>query len=171
MCPRDALSHLYGLVVRSHCSLTILTFIDAIMDENLLPILQLSPQLISLRFECKQLSRESDATLKSLFLVMSETIHVGDTLHNTLLPCLKRLEFMLYNVEYHAVKHLDVEFVDMVVSRCVPLGSQRLEFLQILVEGRAFQVPFTENDDLERLNRTRDDRLDLHLDLDDWIFS
>ncbi len=34
MCPRDALSHLYSLVVRSHCSLTILIFIDAIMDET-----------------------------------------------------------------------------------------------------------------------------------------
>ncbi len=129
MCPRDTLSHLYILVIRSHCSLTILTFIDAIMDENLIPILQLSPQLISLHFKCKQLSRESDATLKSLFLDRSETIHVGDTLHNTLLPCLKCLEFMLYNVEYHAVKYLDVKFVDMVFpsmfcSVCRGLSSE-----------------------------------------------
>ncbi|PBK59695.1 hypothetical protein ARMSODRAFT_982887 [Armillaria solidipes] len=171
MCPRDALSHLYSLVVRSHCSLTTLTFIDAILDENLIPILRLSPQLISLCFECKQPSRESDATLRSLFVDMSETIRVGDALHYTLLPCLKRLEFTLYNVEYYAVKYLDVEFVDMVVSRRVPLGSQRLEILRILVEGRAFQVPFTDNGGLEKLQRLRDDGLDLQLDLDDWIFT
>ncbi len=98
---------------------------------------------------------------------MTETIHLGDTLHNTLLPCLKGLEFTLYNVEYHAVKYLAVEFVGMVVSRRVLLGSQRLEFLQILVEGRAFQVPFTDNGGLEKLNRLRDDGMDLQLDLDD----
>ncbi|SJL16965.1 uncharacterized protein ARMOST_20502 [Armillaria ostoyae] len=168
MCPRDTLSHIYSLVVRSHCSLTILTFVDTIMDDNLLPILRLSPQLISLSFECNQPSSESDTTMKSLFLDMSETVRVEDAFHHTLLPRLECLEFKLHNVEFDAVNYLHVEFVEMIVSRRVPLGSQMLEILGIEVKGRDFCLPFTGNGGLEKLQRLRDDGLELHLDLHDW---
>ncbi|KAK0438480.1 hypothetical protein EV421DRAFT_1738530 [Armillaria borealis] len=168
VCPRDALFHLHDLVARSHCSLTTLTFIDATMDENLLPILRLSPQLVSLSFQEKQSSRESDATMESLFIDMTETIHVGDTLHHTLLPCLTHLEFVLDDVEFDRVNYLDVDFVEMIVSRRVPLGSQMLEFLRIIVVGRAFEVPISDNGGLEELKRLGDNGLDLQLDLADW---
>ncbi len=48
MCPRDARSQLHGLVVRSHCSLTTLNLVNATMDDNLLPLLRLFPELLSL---------------------------------------------------------------------------------------------------------------------------
>ncbi|KAK0221293.1 hypothetical protein IW262DRAFT_890077 [Armillaria fumosa] len=169
MCPRDALSHLHNLIVRSQCSLTTLILVDAIMDENLLHILRLSPQLMSLCFECKQPSEDSDATIKSLFLDMSETSHVGDALHHTLLPRLKILEFVLYNVEFDSVNYLDVEFVEMVLSRRGPVSTQRLEILRIAVEGRGIYLPFKDDGSLglEKIKRLRDDGLDLQLDLDD----
>ncbi|PBK59089.1 hypothetical protein ARMSODRAFT_1027713 [Armillaria solidipes] len=168
VCPRDALFHLHGLVARSHCSLTTLTFIDATMDENLLPILRLSPQLVSLSFQEKQSSRESDATMESLFIDMTETVRVGDTLHHTLLPCLKHLEFVLDDVEFDRVNYLNVDFVEMIVSRRVPLGSQMLEFLRIVVVGRAFEVPISDNGGLEELKHLGDNGLDLQLDIADW---
>ncbi|KAK0429548.1 hypothetical protein EV421DRAFT_1745394 [Armillaria borealis] len=49
-CPRDSLSHLHSLLVVSQCSLTELCFVDATMDDNLLPILQLCPRLVILDF-------------------------------------------------------------------------------------------------------------------------
>ncbi|PBK61540.1 hypothetical protein ARMSODRAFT_662757 [Armillaria solidipes] len=168
VCPRDALFHLHDLVARSHCSLTTLTFIDATMDGNLIPILRLSPQLVSLSFQEKQSSRESDATMESLFIDMTETVRVGDTLHHTLLPCLKHLEFVLDDVEFDRVNYLDVDFVEMIVSRRVPLGSQMLEFLRIVVVGRAFEVPISDNGGLEELKRLGDNGLDLQLDIADW---
>ncbi|SJL13360.1 uncharacterized protein ARMOST_16802 [Armillaria ostoyae] len=168
VCTRDALFHLHNLVVRSNCSLTTLTFIGATLDENLLPILRLSPQLVSLSFQDKQWSRDSVATMESLLLVMRETIRVGDALHHTLLPCLKHLEIVLQNVEFDTASYLDVDFVQMAVSPRAPLGSQMLESLRVVVEGRAFEVPFRNNGGLEELKRLGDGGLDLQLDLDDW---
>ncbi|PBK96271.1 hypothetical protein ARMGADRAFT_1077763 [Armillaria gallica] len=168
VCPVDALFHLYDLVVRSHCSLTTLTFIDAIMDEDLLPILQLSPQLVSLSFQDKQSSRASDTTMVSLFIDMTETVRVGDALHHTLLPCLKELEILLDNVEFDRVKYLDVDFVEMIVSQRILLCSRMLEYLRIDVIGRAFEVPISKNGGLEELKRLGDNGLDLQLDLADW---
>ncbi|PBK59634.1 hypothetical protein ARMSODRAFT_1090706 [Armillaria solidipes] len=166
--PRDAFFHLHNLIVRSQCSLTTLTFIDATMDENLLPILRLSPQLVSLSFQDKHWSRDSVATMESLLLDMKETIHVGDALHHTLIPCLKHLAIVLQNVEFDTVSYLDVYFVQMVVLRRAPLGLQMLESLRVVVEGRAFEVPFSNNGGLEELKRLGDGGLDLQLDLDDW---
>ncbi|SJL13357.1 uncharacterized protein ARMOST_16799 [Armillaria ostoyae] len=99
VCPRDALFHIHNLVVRSDCSLATLAFVDATMDENLLPILRLSPQLVSISFQDKQWSRDSVATMESLLLDMKETIRVGDALHHTLIPCLKHLEFVEFDTE------------------------------------------------------------------------
>ncbi|KAK0429906.1 hypothetical protein EV421DRAFT_1913785 [Armillaria borealis] len=99
---------------------------------------------------------------------MKETIRVGYALHHTLLPCLKYLEIVLQNVEFDTVSYLDVDFVQMVVSRRAPLCSQMLESLRIAVKGRAFEVPFSNNDGLEELKRLEDSGLDLQLDLDDW---
>ncbi|SJL11986.1 uncharacterized protein ARMOST_15400 [Armillaria ostoyae] len=99
---------------------------------------------------------------------MTETVRVGDTLHHTLLPCLKYLEFVLDDIEFDRVNYLDIDFVEMIVSRCVPLGSQMLEFLRIVVVGRAFEVPISDNGGLEELKRLGDNGLDLQLDLADW---
>ncbi|KAK0197712.1 hypothetical protein F5146DRAFT_995344 [Armillaria mellea] len=123
-CPTDALFHLYDLSYRSQCSLTTLTFIDAIMDEDLLPILQLSPQL--------------------------------------------ELEILLSNVEMTRVEYLDFDFVEMIVSRRVPLGSQMLEYLRIDVIGQEFVVPMSYDGGLEELNRLGDNGLDFQLDIADW---
>ncbi|KAK0214427.1 hypothetical protein IW262DRAFT_271713 [Armillaria fumosa] len=102
-CPIDTLFHLRGLLERSHCSLTTLSFIDAVMDEDLLPILQLSPQFVSLSFSDNQSSRASDGMMESLFMDMTETVSIGDALHHRLLPYLKELEILLDNVENDCV--------------------------------------------------------------------
>ncbi|KAK0190241.1 hypothetical protein F5146DRAFT_1120852 [Armillaria mellea] len=123
-------------------------FADAMMDNNLLPVLRLSRQLISRTFEWNEPSKESDATMKSLFFEMSKTVCVGDALHHTLLPCLEFLEF---------------DFALMIASRM-------LHLLRIDVRGRRVQLPFTDNFGfgLKTLKRLRDDGLELRLHLRDW---
>ncbi len=66
------------------------------------------------------------------------------------------------------MSYLGVDFVETIVSRRVPLSTQMLEILRIVVQGRAFQVPFKDIGGLEKLERLRDDGLDLRLDLYDW---
>ncbi|KAK0501999.1 hypothetical protein EDD18DRAFT_1346559 [Armillaria luteobubalina] len=167
-CPIDALFHLRGLVERSRCSLTTLSFIDAVTDEILLPILQLCPQLVSLCFSDNQSSRASDGMMESLFIDMTETASIGDAVHHTLLPCLKELEILLDNVEDDCAWYLNVNFVEMIVSRRAPLGSQMLEYLRIDVIGRGFKVPICYDGGLEELNRLSDNGLELSLDIADW---
>ncbi|KAK0482880.1 hypothetical protein EDD18DRAFT_1362412 [Armillaria luteobubalina] len=74
-CPEDTLSHIYNLVVHSECSLAALSFVGAVMDDNLLPLLQLTPWLILLSFEWYSPvpSEESDGAMKSVFLDMSKS--------------------------------------------------------------------------------------------------
>ncbi|PBK84909.1 hypothetical protein ARMGADRAFT_1067202 [Armillaria gallica] len=116
----------------------------------------------------KESSRASDTTMVSLFIDMTKTVHVGDALHHTLLPCLKELEILLDNVEFDRVKYLDVDFVEMIVSRRALYCSQMLEYLRIDVIGRAFEVPISGNGGLEELKRLGDNGLDFQLDLADW---
>ncbi|KAK0184426.1 hypothetical protein F5146DRAFT_1006432 [Armillaria mellea] len=167
-CPRDALFHLHNLVLRSQCSLTTLSFIDATMDDNLLPILQLSPQLVSLSFEDREWTGDSDAAMQSIFIAMAETIQVGEAVHHTLIPILKNLEIVLQKVEFDSVGYLDMGFVEMIVGRRDPPGLQVLESLRILVEGRDFGVGLSDDGGLEELKRLGEGGLHLHLDLDDW---
>ncbi|KAK0472355.1 hypothetical protein IW261DRAFT_1665516 [Armillaria novae-zelandiae] len=113
-CPRDALFHLHYLVIRYQFSPIILSFIDATIDENLLPILRLSPQLDSLSFEDKQWTGDQVTTMESLIINTTETIHVRDALHHTLIPRLQHLEIVFQNVEFDTVSYLDIGFVEMV---------------------------------------------------------
>ncbi|KAK0486744.1 hypothetical protein EDD18DRAFT_1466819 [Armillaria luteobubalina] len=138
------------------------------MDENLLPILQLSPQLVSLCFKDKLWSGDSVPTMESLIIKMTEAIHVGDSLHHMLIPCLEHLEIVLQNIEFDIINYLDVSFVEMVVSRRDSPASQMLESLRIVVEGRDFTVPFNNNSGLNELKRLGEGGLHLHLDLYGW---
>ncbi|KAK0482855.1 hypothetical protein EDD18DRAFT_1200846 [Armillaria luteobubalina] len=171
-CPEDTVSRIYHLVVRSECSLTSLSFVGEIMDENLLPLLRLIPRLISLSFEWYDPvpSEESDAAMRSVFLDMSKTVRVGDGIQHTLLPRLEVLELKIFLVEFETVEFLDAGLVEMVASRCIPVDSRVLEMLRINVHGRGFHVPFIINDSdfgLEKLKSFQDHGLELDLDLDD----
>ncbi|KAK0477506.1 hypothetical protein EDD18DRAFT_1210776 [Armillaria luteobubalina] len=171
-CPEDTVSRIYHLVVRSECSLTSLSFVGAIMDENLLPLLRLIPRLISLSFEWYDPvpSEESDAAMRSVFLDMSKTVCVGDGIQHMLLPRLDVLELKIFLVEFETVEFLDAGLVEMVASRCIPVDSRVLEMLRINVHGRGFHVPFIIDDSdfgLEKLKSFQDHGLELDLDLDD----
>ncbi|KAK0467651.1 hypothetical protein IW261DRAFT_1573822 [Armillaria novae-zelandiae] len=107
--------------------------------------------------------------MESLIINMTETIHVRDALYRTLIPGLKHLEIVFQNVEFDTVSYLDIGFVEMmVVSRRDPPGSQMLESLRIVVEGRDFRVPFNDNGGLKELNRLGEGGLHLYLDRYDW---
>ncbi|KAG7441779.1 uncharacterized protein BT62DRAFT_1011074 [Guyanagaster necrorhizus] len=169
ICPEDALSHLHALIIRSQCSLTVLRFVDATMDDNLIPILQLSPQLVTLVFEYNAWSSTPDNIMETFVLKMSEITRVGAETYPVLLPCLKELEFYVDDIEFESVDFLNTDFVDMISSRLVvQQGGQILKSLVVVVIGRAFYVPFQHQGGIQALERLRDNGLDLHLDLDDY---
>ncbi|KAK0477514.1 hypothetical protein EDD18DRAFT_1114661 [Armillaria luteobubalina] len=141
------------------------------MDDNLLPLLQLTPWLMLLSFEWYSPvpSEESDGAMKSVFLDMSKTACVGDAIQHMLLHCLEFLGFKIFPIKFDTVDFLDACFVEMVASQCIPGNSWVLEMPRINVHGRGFHLPFINNNDffLEKLKSLQDDGLELYLDLDD----
>ncbi|PBL02941.1 hypothetical protein ARMGADRAFT_1072363 [Armillaria gallica] len=61
----DVLPALHDLIIRSRCSLTNLSIADTVLDDNIISILSLSPQLAYLRFSLTQWSEDSDFILQS----------------------------------------------------------------------------------------------------------
>ncbi|KAK0221264.1 hypothetical protein IW262DRAFT_889323 [Armillaria fumosa] len=137
------------------------------MDQSLLPILRLSPRLVSLSFQEKEWLTDSATTMVSLTPKMTETIRVGDVFRHTLVPHLQHLEIVLPNVDFEPVNYLDDVFVAMVVSRRNFPGPQMLKSLQIIVEGRDFGA-FSSGGGPEELKHLAEGALDLNPELDDW---
>ncbi|KAK0471870.1 hypothetical protein IW261DRAFT_1571543 [Armillaria novae-zelandiae] len=167
-CPRDTLSRIYNLVLRSECSLTVLNFDGAVMDDNLLPILRLSPRLHTLHFSWTTTPKESDVAMKSLFLDMSRTVCVGDDIHHMLLPRLEVLTLSISDVESDTVDFLNNDFVGMVASRCA-ICPRILNIVDINVKRRGFHMPFMDDNGsgFERLKRLEVHGLMLCLNLYD----
>ncbi|KAG7445460.1 uncharacterized protein BT62DRAFT_1007216 [Guyanagaster necrorhizus] len=141
-CFLDVFSHLHSLI----------------MDDHLLLILKLTPQLITLGFEWNHLFTplRPQFIVHSLFVEMSEIMRVGDGDSYAILPCLKKLELDMEEVNLTSVPFLDTnDFVDM-ISCDVKCG---------------FYLPFQDEDGVEFLARLRDDGLDICLGIHDHEYD
>ncbi|PBK65140.1 hypothetical protein ARMSODRAFT_1087548 [Armillaria solidipes] len=120
-CPPDALSELHDLLVRSQCSLTSLSLVDAPVNEHLFAIIALCPHLRDLSVEFNGWTGEPDTFMASLVRGMSETQAVEGLHRHILVPDLKYLDIKLIAVEDNHISFIDREFVEMIVSR---VGSE-----------------------------------------------
>ncbi|KAK0457509.1 uncharacterized protein EV420DRAFT_1548689 [Desarmillaria tabescens] len=114
-CPPDALSELKDLLIRSQCSLTVLSLVDARINKHLFAIIALCPHLSNLSIVFNEWKGEADPFMASLVRRMSETqVHL-------LVPYLKRLQIELNPAKYEHISFIDRHFVEMINSR---VGNQ-----------------------------------------------
>ncbi|KAK0443295.1 hypothetical protein EV421DRAFT_1805956 [Armillaria borealis] len=147
-CPPDALSELRDLLVRSQCSLTILSLVDAVMNEHLLVIIALCPHLKDLSVEFNSWTGEPDPLMTSLVRRMSETQVVEGLHRHILVPDLTYLDIKLIAVEYHHISFIDTQFVDMIASRVRSdsHNSSTLKLLALTITGRGWDCDLGEAD-------------------------
>ncbi len=65
-CPPDTLLELHDLLVRSHCSLTKLSLVNAGINEHLFSITALCPRLRNLTIEFNEWTGEADSVMTTL---------------------------------------------------------------------------------------------------------
>ncbi|PBK88399.1 hypothetical protein ARMGADRAFT_1065600 [Armillaria gallica] len=152
-CPPDALSELHGLLVRSQCSLTSLSLVDAAVDEHLFAIIVLCPRLRDLSVEFNGWAGEPDTFMASLVRRMSETQVVEGLHRHILVPDLEYLDIKLIAVDYNHISFIDREFVEMITSRVGSdsHNSSRLKSLALTVIGTGWDCDLVEAD-FEALN-------------------
>ncbi|KAK0215074.1 hypothetical protein IW262DRAFT_1404892 [Armillaria fumosa] len=155
-CTKDALAVLHGLITRSECSLRKLHLMDVMTDENLLPIIKLSPKLESIIIEYKggEWQDESEITINSLFCHMLET-------DPFLVPFLKELVIHSRRDNGYRINCLGQDFAAMVISRRKPHLLSKLEKAVVNVRGHKWMVPTCS----ERLEGLRDGGLDFQLNI------
>ncbi|KAK0447553.1 hypothetical protein EV421DRAFT_147831 [Armillaria borealis] len=171
-CPDDALLGLHALISHSSCSLTVLHLVDVpIIDNRLLSILQLTPQLrtftIEYHFYTSPASIRDDEALGHLFHQMAETQVVGKNRNHVLVPSLKKLAIITCEVDCISVGFLRDEFVDMINSRRMFGRSSAFECLYIRISGRGWDLPFFRSGGLETLEALEDDGLHVTVTFDD----
>ncbi len=139
-CPVDALSELHELLVRSQCSLTVLSLVDAGVNEHLFAIIALCPHLrdLSIQFNGWTGGAGTDPLMASLIRQMSEIHIVEDMNQHILVPGLESLIINLISFDEECIRFIDRQFVEMIVSR---VGSEfqspsPLKELSLTVTGR-----------------------------------
>ncbi len=119
-CPPDALLELHDLLVRSQCSLTVLSLVDAGANEQLSAIIALCPYLSDLSIEFNGWTSDdldTDLGISSLISRMSETHVVEGVNRYILVPDLESLAIKLFSVSSEYIFFIDRQFVKMIVSR------------------------------------------------------
>lgn len=160
------------MINHSGCSLTILHLIDVpIIDNRLLSILQLTPQLrtftVEYQFYTSPASIRDDEALKHLFRQMAETKVVGKIHNHVLVPSLTKLAIIAYEIDCVSVGFLRDDFVDMISSRCMFRRSSAFECLHIRIPRRGWHLPFIQSGGIEALEALEDDSLRVTVVLDD----
>ncbi|KAK0468758.1 hypothetical protein IW261DRAFT_1016755 [Armillaria novae-zelandiae] len=176
-CPEDALSGLHVLITRSGCSLTVLHLIDVpTMDDQLLSILRLTPQLLALTIELRVFTLTSSslnsAKLQDIFRHMAENQGEGTDKKYILIPSLKKMAIIIRELNFMTIEFLDDGFVDMVISRGASGRSSVFEGLSVIVSGRECHVPFVYTPARETLEALVEDGLRLQLIVNDgmnWV--
>ncbi|SJL12665.1 uncharacterized protein ARMOST_16096 [Armillaria ostoyae] len=139
-CPADALSELRNLLVRSQCSLTVLSLVDAGVNDHLFAIITLCPHLrdLSIEFNGWTGGPGTDPLMASLIRRMSEMHIVEDMNQHILVPGLESLTIKLISFDEELIRFIDRQFVEMIVSRVrseFPNPSP-LKELSLTVTGR-----------------------------------
>ncbi|KAK0227314.1 hypothetical protein EDD85DRAFT_853309 [Armillaria nabsnona] len=158
-CPPDALLELHDLLVRSQCSLTILSLVDAGSNEHLLAIIALCPHLRNLSIEFNEWAGEADHIMTTLVHQMSEIRAAEGMYWHVLVPCLKRLKIKLTSVDEDHFSFIDRRFVEMIALRVGSdsHNSSPLESLTLAVNGSQWDWDL-DAADLTELNALDGDR-------------
>ncbi|PBK65067.1 hypothetical protein ARMSODRAFT_961375 [Armillaria solidipes] len=158
-CPPDALLELHDLLVRSQCSLTILSLVDAGINEHLLAIIALCPHLRNLSIEFNEWTGEADPIMTTLVHQMSEIRAAEGMYWHVLVPCLKRLKIKLTSVDEVHFSFIDRQFVEMIALRVGSdsHNSSPLQWLTLSIMGGQWDWDL-DAADLKELNALDGDR-------------
>ncbi|SJL02389.1 uncharacterized protein ARMOST_05716 [Armillaria ostoyae] len=157
----DVLPALHDLIIRSRCSLTYLSIADTVLDDNIISILSLSPQLAYLGFSLTQWSEDSDLILQIVIEKMAETtINSSGDNELSLIPLLEEFSVYMYDRRSRFREVVEVGFVD---GNFVNMLKVRLDYASplrfVTVNGSTRFLRFTgvDSDDVEQLVKWRDE--------------
>ncbi len=135
-CPVGALGALHAMLLQSQCSLTRLCLIDVVLNDSLVNVLQVMPDLQEFVIKFHEWVDDYDLVMESLVTHLSEGNLVDGSFQHSMVPSLQELGIYLYSVQYTHVYFIDSAFVDMVASRVrCPIDVQPLSRLNLLVMG------------------------------------
>ncbi|KAK0444416.1 hypothetical protein EV421DRAFT_1800951, partial [Armillaria borealis] len=137
----DVLPALHDLIMRSRCSLTYLSIADTVLDDNIISILSLSPQLAYLG--------TPDFILQTVIEKMAETtINSSGDNELSLIPLLEEFSVSMYDRRSRFREVVEVGFVD---------GN--FVNMSVTVNGSTRFLRFTgvDSDDVEQLVKWRDE--------------
>ncbi|SJL11141.1 uncharacterized protein ARMOST_14544 [Armillaria ostoyae] len=135
-CPVGALGALHEMLLKSRCSLSRLSLIDAVLDDNLTNIIRLMPGLQEFMINFNEWVGDYDPIMQSLVTQLSEVSLVDGTLQHSVVPSLQSLYVYLFNVRYSHVSFINSAFVDMVASRLRrPSDAPRLTEFDLHMSG------------------------------------
>ncbi|PBK66890.1 hypothetical protein ARMSODRAFT_330237 [Armillaria solidipes] len=157
----DVLPALHDLIIRSRCSLTYLSIADTVLDDNIISILSLSPQLAYLGFSFTQWSEDSDFILQTVIEKMAETtINSSGDNELSLIPLLEEFSVYMFDRRSRFREVVEVGFVD---GNFVNMLKVRLDYASplqfVTVNGSTRFLRFTgvDSDDVEQLVKWRDE--------------
>ncbi|KAK0230400.1 hypothetical protein IW262DRAFT_400043 [Armillaria fumosa] len=157
----DVLPALHDLIIRSRCSLTSLTIADTVLDDNIVSILSLSPELAFLKFRLTQWSEDSDFILQIVIEKMAEmTIDSSGNTELSLIPLLEDFSVYMYDRRSRFREHVEVGFVDgnFVHMLKVRLDcASPLQFVTVNGSTRLLRFTGVDDDDVEQLVKWRDE--------------
>ncbi|PBK94022.1 hypothetical protein ARMGADRAFT_114102 [Armillaria gallica] len=134
-CPRDALSALHAFIENSRCWLHRLKITNALLNEFVVPILEVTPRLVQLRFSLGLWIRDNDNVLKEIVMRMGESTpdSQGSPQFN-FLPMLSVLEVTISDSMNEEVGFVDDAFVAMVKARWDP-SFKRTKLSKVTVKA------------------------------------
>ncbi|KAK0447819.1 uncharacterized protein EV420DRAFT_1567773 [Desarmillaria tabescens] len=167
-CPVGALDALHEMLVQSRCSLTSLRLVDVVLNNNLVNVIRLMPDLQELVIEfCEWVSDINSPVMQSLVTQMNEVSLVDGLPQHSMVPFLQTLTVYLHTIRYAHVSFINSSFVDMVASRLRrPHDVPHLTELNLWVMGRGWSYDLDKQGE-KALNSLRDEGLELDFSLDD----
>ncbi len=170
-CPAGALGALHQMLLQSQCSLSSLRLVDAVLDDNLVSIIRLTPNLQEFVIEFYEwvpgIADDYGAVMQSLVTRLSEVSEVDGSLQHTMVPFLQKLTIYLHTIRYAHVSFINYAFVDMVASRVHrPHDIPHLTELNLWVMGRGWSYALSK-ESAKTLKCLEDEGLRLNFCLDD----
>ncbi|KAK0207150.1 hypothetical protein DFS33DRAFT_647556 [Desarmillaria ectypa] len=133
--PRDSLSGLHTFIANSHCWLRCLKITNTLLDEFVVPILEMTPRLVRLQFSLGLWIQDNDSVVKDVILRMGQSTpnNQGSSQFN-FLPMLSVLEVTIRDSMNEEVGFVDDNFVKMIKARWDP-SPERTKLLKAMVKA------------------------------------
>ncbi|KAK0445857.1 hypothetical protein EV421DRAFT_297115 [Armillaria borealis] len=147
------ISSLYDLVIHSACNLSSLKVVDCAVNENLIHILEASPDLTSLTLQKNVYDSDSAQTIKSLFDRLRSFEHV-------LVPRLQSLTLTMEDADFLSTESTDVGLYDRLFGYFIEDRWRKgiLRSVTVTIQSREFTLSqgFREN-----MIRLKDEGMDV----------